>query len=343
MTTPQPDHLPVHYAETVDEIDRWCQGRAVPDSVFGLHTVWRGGPFYPVIQLCDGKSVLLARVRDLKTLPRSMANILSNPSVIKAGIGLKGNANRLRELFPDLEIQTLKEIAHEAKSQGFTKTNLNALCLQVLDEKMVQPLDITTSNWKQADCAVFEASKCWSLFNNLKLFYRCSSCHIKVPVVDRSKHDESVIHKLKIQLGTELRMDKSGIVITPEVEIEKMFQYTSPESARSIDVTINNNAKKLRSLLKVRFHPEGSPELQCDFASTAVVIASSTNYNVRLTFKPAHVGMNMFMVVFVFDGFQVSHCSNSFESSNVHCSSKLNQLLHIFVADCTSCHSPRII
>ncbi|VDC07963.1 unnamed protein product [Peniophora sp. CBMAI 1063] len=100
----------VVYARTVAELDAALQGFNGP---YGIDCEWRCMPQdsrVALIQLSNGKKVVLAQVSAMSAFPARLKAILEDPNVVKVGHAIEGDAARLKADY-NITIQNLYNIA----------------------------------------------------------------------------------------------------------------------------------------------------------------------------------------------------------------------------------------
>ncbi|KAG8924338.1 hypothetical protein FRC02_010495 [Tulasnella sp. 418] len=89
------------YATTIEESEKLVD-RLAGSTVLGFDMEWR--PVFQknvpqrkvaLIQLCDDKTILLLHVSAMHTIPSKLEGLLSNPSIVKVGVGISGDAQKL--------------------------------------------------------------------------------------------------------------------------------------------------------------------------------------------------------------------------------------------------------
>ncbi|EJU00962.1 ribonuclease H-like protein [Dacryopinax primogenitus] len=128
-------------------------------SPLGFDTEWRpnyvkGGRenWTSLIQLGDEHNILLIQISAMQYFPESLRELLSNPAIVKVGVGIRGDAFKLHRE-QQLEFSSLLDLADFAKLVDPDKwapnrnPGLAALCETYL-ERTLKKGKITKSNWE---------------------------------------------------------------------------------------------------------------------------------------------------------------------------------------------------
>ena len=162
-------------------------------SMIGMDCEWK--PYFDnkdenknkvsLIQLSHHKQCLLIRIQKIVNdkngaIPMELIGLLSNPSIIKTGLNLTGDAKKLYEDY-QLSLRGTVELTHliKQKCSFFKSINCQKYNIQRLDQlsslllhvKMEKCKEITLSNWenptltdKQIQYAADDAIICYHLF-----------------------------------------------------------------------------------------------------------------------------------------------------------------------------------
>jgi len=123
------------------------------EKILGFDTETRAafkkGESYEVslLQLATKSHAYLFRLNKIKLIPE-LADILSNPNIIKAGVAVRDDIKALKKLYPFKEAQfvDLAEVAKQKKIENF---GLRALTAIFLNKRLSKKEKI--SNWERKD------------------------------------------------------------------------------------------------------------------------------------------------------------------------------------------------
>eukprot|EP01062_Namystynia_karyoxenos_P002341 TRINITY_DN1083_c0_g1_i2.p1 TRINITY_DN1083_c0_g1~~TRINITY_DN1083_c0_g1_i2.p1 ORF type:complete len:242 (+),score=77.20 TRINITY_DN1083_c0_g1_i2:89-814(+) len=106
-----PSRMPVYYAASLAEAEQAMQ-RISGAQVVAIDLEWKpnwGGGYNrtATVQLCDGRSCVVLHVFHMRRTPAALAQLLSDPAVLKVGAGISQDVDRVRD---DLGVQ-LRTIA----------------------------------------------------------------------------------------------------------------------------------------------------------------------------------------------------------------------------------------
>lgn len=125
-------------------------------TVFGLDAEWR--PSYrkgtehkvALLQICGESECLIVQMLYLDMIPRGLVNFLKDPAIKFPGVGIRGDAVKLKKDW-GLECNgTVDLTSLAAKILGRPElkyTGLKALAKVVMDYDMAKPKRVTLSNW----------------------------------------------------------------------------------------------------------------------------------------------------------------------------------------------------
>ncbi|OGR87936.1 MAG: hypothetical protein A3A86_04385 [Elusimicrobia bacterium RIFCSPLOWO2_01_FULL_60_11] len=147
------------------------------EKVVGLDTETRpafrkGESYLPcLVQIAVASGAYLFQLKRMD-FSRALTEILENPSLIKAGIGLADDIKSLKKVFP-FQPQNLLDLSLAAQSQGFEQSSVRSLAAQLLGFRVSK--STSTSNWaanqltpKQIAYAATDAWVCRELFLRFK-------------------------------------------------------------------------------------------------------------------------------------------------------------------------------
>ena len=143
------------------------------EKIVGLDTetrpAFRKGQFYlPCLaQIATASAVYLFQLKRAD-FSGALVEILENPALIKAGIGLAEDIKKLKQVFP-FEPRNLVDLSLVAQGQGFARSSVRSLTGQLLGFRVTK--SSSTSNWakprltpKQIAYAATDAWVCRELF-----------------------------------------------------------------------------------------------------------------------------------------------------------------------------------
>jgi len=125
-------------------------------TVFGLDAEWR--PSYKkgtehkvaLLQICGENECLIVQMLYLDVIPRGLVNFLKDPEIKFPGVGIKGDAVKLKrdwglECNGTVDLTTLAATILGRPELQYT--GLKALAKVVMDYDMAKPKRVTMSNW----------------------------------------------------------------------------------------------------------------------------------------------------------------------------------------------------
>lgn len=143
------------------------------EKVVGFDTetkpTFRKGQFHLpcLVQIATASAVYLFQLKQID-FSGALAEILENPVIIKAGVGLRDDFKNLKKVFP-FEHQNTLDLSHVAQHQGITQSSVRSLAGQLLGFRVTK--SSSTSNWasprltsKQIAYAATDAWVCRELF-----------------------------------------------------------------------------------------------------------------------------------------------------------------------------------
>ena len=143
------------------------------EQVVGLDTetkpVFQKGRFHLpcLMQIATASVVYLFKLRRMECSD-ALVEVLENPALIKAGIGLANDFSSLKRIFP-FEPQAIVDLSLVAQRQGLKQSGLRNLAAQLLGFRVTK--GSSTSNWasprltpKQIVYAATDAWVCRELF-----------------------------------------------------------------------------------------------------------------------------------------------------------------------------------
>lgn len=143
------------------------------EQVVGLDTetkpAFRKGQFYLpcLVQIATASVVYIFQLKRLE-VSGALTEVLENPELIKAGIGLADDFSNLKRVFP-FEPQNIVDLSLVAQRRGIKKTGVRNLAGQLLGFRVTK--GSSTSNWanprlrpKQIAYAATDAWVCRELF-----------------------------------------------------------------------------------------------------------------------------------------------------------------------------------
>lgn len=119
------------------------------ESILGFDTETRpaftkGERYFPsLVQVATARCVYLFQLQQLDCA-NAMAELLSNPRIVKAGVALAGDLSQLKELFP-FEASAIVDIGLIAKHHGNPQTGLRNLAALFLGWRIAK--GARTTNW----------------------------------------------------------------------------------------------------------------------------------------------------------------------------------------------------
>jgi ribonuclease D len=143
------------------------------EQVVGLDTetkpTFRKGQFYLpcLVQIATASAVYLFQLKRME-FSDVLIEVLENPALIKAGIGLADDFSSLKRVFP-FEPQNIVDLSLVAQQQGLKQSGVRNLAAQLLGFRVTK--GSSTSNWanprltpKQIVYAATDAWVCRELF-----------------------------------------------------------------------------------------------------------------------------------------------------------------------------------
>ena len=138
------------------------------EAVVGLDTETRpafkkGESHLPaLVQVATARAVYLFQLRRTEVFP-ALADLLSEPRTIKAGVSLKDDLRALKQVFP-FEEKNMLDLGWVARSNGFGQTGVRNLAGILLGMRI--PKGIKTSNWAARDLSpaqiAYAATDAWA-------------------------------------------------------------------------------------------------------------------------------------------------------------------------------------
>lgn len=138
----------VSVVATVEELER-AMADLRQERVVGFDTETRpafhkGEDYLPcLVQLATAHRVYLWQLQRLD-FSRALAEVLSNPDIVKTGVALAGDLGQLKRLFP-LEPAAVVDLGHVARRHGNRQTGLRNLTALFLGTRI--PKGARTTNW----------------------------------------------------------------------------------------------------------------------------------------------------------------------------------------------------
>ncbi len=194
---------PIHLVATAEDLSRAAQAMR-HEKVVGIDTETRpafkkGESYLPcLVQVAASKAVYLFQLKKMD-FSGALTEMLENPSLIKAGIGLADDFKSLKKVFPFAQLNTV-DLSLIAQKHGHKQSSVRSLSADLLGFRITK--GAATSNWsnpqlspKQIAYAATDAWVCRELFLKFQ------------------------------QLGY---LDQEGLLISPQSETK-----TPPEESRS--------------------------------------------------------------------------------------------------------------
>ena len=166
----------IHLVASVQEL-KGAMGQIHREQVVGFDTETKpafrkGQAHLPcLVQIATVSAVYLFQLKRM-AFSGALVEVLENPAIIKAGIGLADDFSGLNKVFP-FEPKNTVDLGLVAKQQGLKKSGLRNLAAQLLGFRVTK--GATTSNWarprltpKQIAYAATDAWVCRELFLRFK-------------------------------------------------------------------------------------------------------------------------------------------------------------------------------
>lgn len=139
---------PIHLVKTQEDLSH-AVGELGKEKVLGFDTetrpAYRRGESYlpSVLQLAGMRAVYIFQLQALE-IPGEIVELLSDPSIVKAGVAIRDDISGLRELFP-FEPYGFVELSTLAGSLGYENAGLRSLAACLLGFRISKAAQ--TSNW----------------------------------------------------------------------------------------------------------------------------------------------------------------------------------------------------
>ncbi len=156
--------LNITYTTHSSVVNRWVQTYFPDDlpNVMGMDAEWKSTSKHPTIallQLSDYYgNVLLFHLKHYasKRLPTQLSRVLGSKMVYKVGVGVKGDALKLKHLFPDTKFDSVINIEHglemlhkvTTRRDGPSTKSLWRLSEYYLQISNWKDIEVTKSNWE---------------------------------------------------------------------------------------------------------------------------------------------------------------------------------------------------
>lgn len=163
---------PVLLVESEKDLARALQALRA-EKVAGLDTetkpTFRKGQYYPpsLVQIAAASGVFLFPMKWTGCFG-ALTEILENPRLVKAGVGLSDDFKNLQKIFPFAQQNTV-DLGLVARSWGYKRSGVRSLSAELLGFRITK--GAATSNWanprltpKQIDYAATDAWACRELF-----------------------------------------------------------------------------------------------------------------------------------------------------------------------------------
>jgi len=139
-------------ASTANEVDAWV-ARQPPRRVMGLDIEWRPATAglqnrTSLLQLSAGDDVLLVQLLKFARVPRSLARLLEDGRIAKAGVGVDEDARKLGRDW-DVQVQGAVDLSawRQEAQPGTQYLSLKKLAAAVLGADMGKDKRVTLSDW----------------------------------------------------------------------------------------------------------------------------------------------------------------------------------------------------
>ena len=123
-------------------------------QILGLDLEWvnNGKPSLMQLALPDGKCILV-RLSLLSEIPNMLEQLLQDPDVIKLGVGIKQDCDKLLTDY-SVKVRSWVDIRHvvQSKRQMLRTLGMATIAKTILDINLDKDRKIRRSNWNEGDC-----------------------------------------------------------------------------------------------------------------------------------------------------------------------------------------------